>query len=305
LEGNPYSIHPTALWQQSITGNGVQIAIVDDGLQHNNPDLKVHIFLSPFRRSLFLRAPDAELLFLFSRSAFPPPPPRPSPPPHNQSNYNADGSYDFNYHNSSPDPSSRDHHGTESAGVAGAASNSVCGVGVAPEARLAGVKLLARVTSDADEASALSYKSQLNMIYSNSWGPSDSGTVVEGPGSLLQRAFKQVTSEGRGGLGGVYVWAGGNGRGSGDNCNCDGYVNSVYTLPVGAYTDRGTQASYSESCSALFASMPSSGGRHGITTTDLMSSSSTCTGSFGGTSAAAPMASGAVALMLQVCCVRV
>mmetsp|Transcript_40942 Transcript_40942/g.103128 ORF Transcript_40942/g.103128 Transcript_40942/m.103128 type:complete len:316 (-) Transcript_40942:495-1442(-) len=137
------------------------------------------------------------------------------------------------------------------------------------------------------------------MIYSNSWGPSDSGSVVEGPGTLLQRAFEQVVSQGRGGLGGVYVWAGGNGRSAGDNCNCDGYVNSVYTIPIGAYTDSGNQAYYSESCSALFASMPSSGGSKGITTTDLTSTTGDCTSTFGGTSAAAPMAAGAVALILQ------
>ena len=40
--------------------------------------------------------------------------------------------------------------------------------------------------------------------------------------------------QGRDGKGILYVWAGGNGGGAGDNCNCDGYTASPYTLSISA-----------------------------------------------------------------------
>ena len=39
--------------------------------------------------------------------------------------------------------------------------------------------------------------------------------------------------QGRNGNGVVYVWAAGNGGSKGDNCNCDGYTSSIYTLSIG------------------------------------------------------------------------
>jgi len=58
-------------------------------------------------------------------------------------------------------------------------NNSACGVGVAYNAKLAGIRLLGgSVIYDSTEARALV------DVYSNSWGPSDEGMVVEGPGPL-------------------------------------------------------------------------------------------------------------------------
>ncbi len=45
------------------------------------------------------------------------------------------------------------------------------------------------------EASALSHLPDDIEIYSNSWGPFDSGVIVEGPGTLLQMAFEQGVSQ--------------------------------------------------------------------------------------------------------------
>jgi subtilisin-like proprotein convertase family protein len=108
---------------------------------------------------------------------------------------------------------------------------------------------------------------------------------------------------GRGGKGSVYVWAGGNGRGSGDNCNYDGYANSRLTIAIGAVDHQGKQSYYSENCAALLACAPSSGSSKAITTTDRTgiagSTSTDCTANFGGTSAAAPLVAGVVALILQ------
>ena len=44
--------------------------------------------------------------------------------------------------------------------------------------------------TDLQEAAALSHGNDIIEIYSNSWGPSDSGQLVDGPGSLVQLVFK-------------------------------------------------------------------------------------------------------------------
>ena len=38
----------------------------------------------------------------------------------------------------------------------------------------------------------------------------------------------------------IYVWAAGNGGSKGDNCNCDGYTSSIYTLSIGNYVTKFT-----------------------------------------------------------------
>ena len=65
--------------------------------------------------------------------------------------------------------------------------------------------------------------------------------------------------QGRGGKGAIYVWAAGNGGKRADNCNCDGYVSSVYTLSVGSVTQRGAFPWYGEECASNLAVTYSSG----------------------------------------------
>lgn len=99
---------------------------------------------------------------------------------------------------------------------------------------LTGIRLIADYTTDAQEAAGLSYRSDINDIYSNSWGPNDDGRRLEKPGVLTLRAMEDSVNNGRGGKGVVYVWAGGNGKSYGDNCNYDGYANSRFTIAIGA-----------------------------------------------------------------------
>ena len=55
-----------------------------------------------------------------------------------------------------------------------------------------------------DEADALSWQSDVVDIYSNSWGPTDDGIEVSGPGVLLERVLKTGVQEvGKGGGGEV------------------------------------------------------------------------------------------------------
>jgi subtilisin-like proprotein convertase family protein len=198
--------------------------------------------------------------------------------------------------------------------VAGVGNNGVGVTGVAPRAHLAGVRLIAAPTTDNDEATGLTYQNNnqagqgTNQIFTNSWGPADDGYTLQGPGPLTRAALADAVTNGRGGKGSIFTWAAGNG-GVNDNSNYDGYANSRYVIAVAASTNSGTQASYSERGANLFINAPSSGGSLSITTTDRVgtigyntSSSSTggdYTNSFGGTSAAAPIAAGAIALMLE------
>ena len=55
------------------------------------------------------------------------------------------------------------------------------------------------------------------------------------------------------------MWASGNGGREGDNCNCDGYTNSIYTLSISSATENGYIPWYSEACSSTLASTYSSG----------------------------------------------
>ncbi|OKH29771.1 hypothetical protein NIES2119_31995 [[Phormidium ambiguum] IAM M-71] len=254
----------TKAWDQ-VQGNGVTIGIIDDSLQYTHPDL------SP--------------------------------------QYRADLSYDFNDGDNDPAPgSSFDSHGTPVAGVAAARGNNGIGVsGAAPNASLAGLRLISGPSTDLMEANALTYKKADIDIYSNSWGPIDDGRRLEAPGPLTIAALEDGVTNGRGGLGNIYVWAGGNGKSSNDNANYDGYANSRYTIAVAAIDHNGKQSRYSEPGAPILVSAFSSGAPSaGITTTDLLGangynglSNLDYTNGFGGTSSAAPLVSGVVALMLE------
>ena len=52
-----------------------------------------------------------------------------------------------------------------------------------------GVRMLDGEVSDVVEASSLSLNSQHIDIYSSSWGPTDDGRTVDGPGKLAKHAF--------------------------------------------------------------------------------------------------------------------
>ena len=259
---SPVKLTASECWTRgaSSRGQGAVVSIVDDGLQHAHPDLKL--------------------------------------------GYEARLSHDYNSEDSDPSPGRGDGHGTSAAGVAaGRANNGVCGLGVCPECKVAGVRLIAGPSSDYMEAMGLSHGVDSVSVYSNSWGPPDDGETMEGPGKVTLAALEQNTQQGRGGKGSIYVWAGGNGATAHDDGNYDGYANSRFTVTVGAVAHDGKRAYYSEPCACLMVTAPSSGQRgYGITTIDLIGSdgysAGDCTNDFGGTSSAAPAAAGAIGLLL-------
>jgi kexin len=74
--------------------------------------------------------------------------------------------YDFNDHVDLPTPVlSDDHHGTRCAGQIAALKNNVCGVGIAYNSKVAGLRILSGTITDIDEAAALNYAFQNTSIY--------------------------------------------------------------------------------------------------------------------------------------------
>jgi len=212
--------------------------------------------------------------------------------------------YDFCSNDGDPTPASNKAHGTAAGGVAAAVGNNSLGVtGAAPMAGLAGLQLISCSTTDVREGNALSHERQEIDIYSNSWGPSDDGMTLSGPGPLMMSALEGGAQLGRGGLGSIITWAAGNGLDDDDNANKDGYANLRYTIAVTAVTYKGEQSYYAEPGANILVAAPSNGDGESITTTDIEGSggysSSDYTDTFGGTSSATPLVSGVIALMLE------
>ncbi|MBF0608728.1 MAG: S8 family serine peptidase [Magnetococcales bacterium] len=207
----------------------------------------------------------------------------------------------YNYLNKTTDPTptnKKDSHGTSCAGLAAARGFNALGVtGVAPAAGLVGYNLLMNFT-DENGVDAMTRGYNEGRIYTSSWGPDDTGDMLDAPAPSFVDALRFGTSKGRGGLGNIYTWAAGNGRSDDDNSNNDGYANSRYVFAIGASTNSDTVSYYSEDGANILVNAPSSGGTLDITTTDLTQNGKYAT-DFSGTSAVAPMAAGAVAIILE------
>jgi len=214
-----------------------------------------------------------------------------------------------------------DNHGTACAGVAAARGNNRIGVsGVAPEANLVGMRLIASPQTDADIAEAMTWYPDAIHIKSNSWGYDPDTLVAEGP--LTEAALEYAAKYGRAGKGSILVFAAGNFDLDGDRLDYKGINNSIYGIAVGAIDSSGKKSDYSNVGAGLMISAPSSGNNTlGIMTTDNkgpagynygvhntlftwppvddFKGSGDVTQTFGGTSSATPAVSGVIALMLQ------
>ena len=67
---------------------------------------------------------------------------------------------------------------------------------------------------------------------------------------------------GRHGYGSIFVVASGNGGHFHDNCNFDGYANSIFTVTIGAVDELNQMPYYAEQCAAMLAVTYSSGQGH-------------------------------------------
>ena len=206
-------------------------------------------------------------------------------------------------------------HGTAVAGIAAASENGQGIVGVAPEANLAGIRLfgntdplnytrdpegtqIADALFDPRTQAGESNRNQSIDIFNNSWGPE---YMRRQP--LALAALESGVTEGRKGLGNIYVFAGGNEGNYYGNVNYNSFASSRNAIAVAAIDQAGNHAPYSTPGAAIFISAPSDNGTddksQGITTTDILESQPPYVNDFGGTSAAAPLVSGVIALMLE------
>ncbi|XP_023217479.1 neuroendocrine convertase 1-like [Centruroides sculpturatus] len=252
------SMNVIPVWDMGYTGRGVVLSVMDDGLEWNHTDL--------------IR------------------------------NYDSRASWDSN--DNDPDPFPRyddvdsNKHGTRCAGVIAMIENNLkCGVGIAYNSKIGAIRMLDGPITDVIEGLSIAFNIDYIDIFTASWGPTDDGKTVDGPKTLASKALEKGAIIGRNGRGVIYIWASGNG-GFFDNCNCDGYVSSIYTLSIGSVSYAGKRLFYSEKCSSTIATTYSSGyiGKNKICATDLHDK---CTNQHSGTSASAPMAAGIIALVLE------
>ncbi len=190
-----------------------------------------------------------------------------------------------------------DGHATSCAGIVGMrANNNEGGAGVAYDCGLA--KLY--YGSGAVNAAAFGFRNDLNFVKTNSWGPADIGTISYMTAAERTALTTAVTS-GRAGLGEVFVWAAGNGSVLNDRVDYDPYASSRFVIPVGAIDSMDQRSVYSERGSALMVVAQSDHDLNVATDMGIFTSVpiNSYTTSFGGTSAASPLAAGVVALVLQ------
>lgn len=261
-----------AAWSTGVSGQGVDIAIVDDGLEIGHVDLAPKVIPN----------------------------------------------LSFDYVELDKDPTGGEH-GTSVAGVSAAArDNGRGGAGVAYFSRLAGFNFLQNSTL-ANEVDAMLRGLDVIDVSNNSWGPPSQGIPV--PSTPTWRgAIEQGLAQGREGLGLCYVFAAGNGGIASaqnpvpmEDANLLGYQNYHGVFAVAAVGDDGKQASYSNPGACVLVAAPSMGrADHGITTADRSGfegynqgtdpgnyADLDFTDDFSGTSSAAPLVSGVIALLLD------
>ncbi|GAB4235633.1 MAG: hypothetical protein Kow00121_63120 [Elainellaceae cyanobacterium] len=268
------------VWQD-YTGVGVTVGLLDDGAQYIHPDL--------------------------------------------DDNYDLSRDTDVDESDDDPAPGTLDFHGTSVAGIIAAeANNGIGGVGVAPEATIAVIRMgfppyFGPYEQDGD---ALQQMSGFDVV-NNSWGyiVPFADNFSDELFQVQKTALQNAVQSGRNGLGTVVVFAAGNDRPQGSNSNYHNLNNSRFTIAVAALNHNGVHTYYSDRGANLLVSALGGGAPtlpddfsvpfgDGIVTTDRLGSpgynlvaapleASDYTDDFGGTSAAAPMVTGIVALMLE------
>lgn len=278
LGGTGPNLLMNAAWDVA-TGKGINVAVVDDGLDVAHEDLAGNAY--PLETN-------------------------------NHRNYNSGPPND-------PTPANPgQNHGTNCAGlIAAVGFNNIGVIGVAPEANLMGLRLIAEPSGDDAIADAMSWQPNglVTHVSSNSWGPADDGKALGTMGALQAAAIAQANTH-RNGLGTVFLVSAGNGRQAGDDASYDAFAASRFTIAVGAVGRTGDPSSFSEQ--GINVAISAFGGEFNppdVTWTTNNSGADALASlqskfptsqapvnysdAFNGTSAAAPQVSGAVALLLQ------
>lgn len=251
----------------------IVIAIVDDGVDLEHPDLQANIWVNPKAT-----APDRNGRNFFDDDFNPRP--RYFARPFDETDLN-------------------DIHGTPCAGVAAAVGNNKTGVtGIAYRCQILAVKVFGGEGLAPNDriADAIRYSGQKADVISNSWA------VPRNPD--VESAIDDVVKTGRGGKGALVFCATGN-----EYKQAIGFPAShPSALAVGASNDQGKRSEYSNRGQGTQFVAPSSDhdrDRQGITTTDVSiknrgyAKGAYCS-DFGGTSSSTPLAAGIGALVLSV-----
>ena len=211
------------------------------------------------------------------------------------------------------------NHGTSVAGIIAARGDNGIGVrGVAPRATIYSYNAVLPEVTFGAILDAMTRNMEITAVSNNSWGSAVLGAFSDVP-EIWKMAVKQGVERGFGGKGIVYVFSAGNAHDivfapghpgfiiAHSNANLDEYTSYYAVITVCAVDSLGGQSRYSEWGANLWVCGPSSSeshfkflGRGEITTTVRYHKySRSISSGFGGTSAAAPMVSGVVALMRE------
>ena len=300
LRGVPgVDLNVVPVWEAGYTGAGVTVGIVDSGVETLHPDLIDNIGPTEIHFDALDGGNNPNPFFLNPGNA----------------------------------------HGTAVAGIVAASANDIGGVGIAPGAEIAGIRLVDNGISPASIADMFRHATDVIDIYNHSWGPPDirSAASFINPDAAVIQAMRDSVYFGRDGLGVLHFWAAGNGGEGLDYSSYDAYVNSRWTIGVtghdhdGEYANiDGTRTSYPEGGPSVFVTAPTgsvaldvgleSGTGSGIVTTDLSEefgynqgpdpdtleevdrdflADEDYTSLFNGTSASTPMGAGVAALILE------
>ena len=145
-------------------------------------------------------------------------------------------------------------HGTSVAGIIAADDNDIGVRGVAPDATIYSYNLLSGENSEVFDADAMTRNRDTTAVSNNSWGPSDNG-LPQAASLIWKMAVESGITEGYGGKGVFYAWAGGNG-GFDDYSSLDEYANFYGVTAVCAVNYEGERSSYSESGANLWVCGP-------------------------------------------------
>ncbi|MFM8573868.1 MAG: S8 family serine peptidase [Pirellula sp.] len=220
--------------------------------------------------------------------------------------------WNFVFGTNQSEPQGTDAHGTSVAGVAAARGDNSLGVaGAAYRSQVISIKMFdgTNVASNANIAAALRYAAGITSDGTGTWNSGDLVNNSWGGGAssaTINNALVDGTTNGRNGIGVTYLFASGN---SGAATVSQPAARSAFTpgvIAVGATTNQGVRSSYSQYGNPLDLVAPSNGGTLAIDTTDRTGADGYASGDytgtggsgFGGTSSATPLASGIAALAI-------